>query len=255
MKDLVYRSRSVASKQTGLSYLGGVASSSKIEKSLKYMESTYILYLAPANLSGYEVCPMRTEGCTTACLNTSGRVRMDVKNIIQDARIKKTKLFFENRDFFMRWMIDEISSFRDKAARDGYTFSVRLNGTSDLDPRQFHLNGQNILQLFPDVKFYDYTKVKKRFELMDKYSNYDLTYSFSGKNMVECLDVLMSGRGRVAMVFEDKLPSKYVGVQVIDGDLYDMRHVDKHGVIVGLKFKKIKGNPDLTNNDFVIKLK
>lgn len=251
---MVFNNLSQASKLTGLSYLGNVASSSKIAKGLKYNEATYIIYLAPANQSGYEVCPMRTPECTEACLNESGHNRIDVKkNNINKARIKKTKLFFENREFFMKWLVTEIEKAKFKAESEGMRFSVRLNGTSDIDPISFKLNGLNILQLFPDVMFYDYTKVSKRFRLLDTYPNYDLTYSFSGHNMFQCLDILSNKKGRVAMVFEGKvLPKEFMGYKVIDGDEYDMRYLDEQGVIVGLKFKKVRNKIDTTNNRFII---
>ena len=243
-----------AKKLTGLSYLGSVNSSSKMAKGLKYNESTYIIYLAPAKSSGYEVCPMRTDESTTACLNESGRNKIDIhKNQINQARIKKTKLFFEDREFFMGWLIYEIGKEKEKAERSGLRFSVRLNGTSDLDPTTFKLDNKNILEWFPDVSFYDYTKVSKRFRLLEKYSNYDLTYSFSGYNMMDCINLLKDGKGRVAMVFEGKqLPTKWSGYDVIDGDAYDMRYLDEQNVIVGLKFKKVRNKIDTANNKFII---
>jgi hypothetical protein len=243
-----------AKKLTGLSYLGSVASSSKIAKGLKYNEMTYILYLAPASLSGYNVCPMSTEECRTACLSESGHNRIDVKkNAINKARIKKTKLFFEHREFFMGWLVTEITKAKIDAGMKGYQFSVRINGTSDISLESFKLNGKNILQMFPLVPFYDYTKVAKRFDMLNKYDNYDLTYSFSGHNMVQCLELLSKGNGRVAMVFEGKvLPKTFMGYDVIDGDEYDMRYYDMQGVIVGLKFKKVRNKIDTTNNAFII---
>jgi hypothetical protein len=243
-----------AKKQTGLSYLGSVASSSKIAKGLQYNEMTYILYLAPANQSGYEVCPMRTPECTEACLTESGHNRIDVKkNAINKARIAKTKLFFEQREFFMGWLVTEIEKAKAVAADKGMRFSVRLNGTSDIEPTLFKHNGKTIFQLFDDVIFYDYTKVSKRFRLLDKYTNYDLTYSFSGHNMFQCLDILSNKKGRVAMVFEGKvLPTEFMGYKVIDGDAYDMRYLDEQGVIVGLKFKKVRNKIDTANNKFII---
>ena len=243
-----------AKKVTGLSYLGSVASSSKIAKGLKYNEMTYILYLAPASLSGYNVCPMSTEECRTACLSESGHNRIDVKkNAINKARIKKTKLFFEHRDFFMGWLVTEIEKAKYNAEQLGYRFSVRINGTSDISLESFKLNGKNILQMFPLITFYDYTKVAKRFDMLNKYDNYDLTYSFSGHNMLQCLELLSKGNGRVAMVFEGKvLPKTFMGYDVIDGDEYDMRYYDMQGVIVGLKFKKVRNKIDTTNNAFII---
>jgi hypothetical protein len=251
---MVFTNISQAKKSTGLSYLGSVASSSKIAKGLKYNEMTYILYLAPAEQSGYNTCPMSTEECRTACLTESGHNRIDVKkNNINKARIKKTKLFFEHRDFFMGWLVTEIEKAKYNAEQLGYRFSVRINGTSDIDLTTFKLNGKNILELFDDVMFYDYTKVAKRFRMLDKYPNYDLTYSFSGHNMLQSLDLLNSGKGRVAMVFEGKqLPISFMGYKVIDGDAYDMRYMDEQGVIVGLKFKKVRNKIDTSNNVFII---
>jgi hypothetical protein len=175
------------------------------------------------------------------------------KNAINKARIKKTKLFFEERAFFMAWLVAEIEKAKATAEEQGYTFSVRLNGTSDIEPTTFKHKGKNIFQLFDDVIFYDYTKVAKRFRLLDKYNNYDLTYSFSGHNMFQCLELLSKGNGRVAMVFEGKvLPIEFMGYKVIDGDAYDMRHIDEQGVIVGLKFKKVRNKIDTANNKFII---
>ena len=240
-----------AKKVTGLSYLGSVASSSKIAKGLKYNEMTYILYLAPAEQSGYNVCPGSTAECREACLTESGHNRIDVKkNAINKARIKKTKLFFEQRDFFMQWLQDEIAAAAKKAERAGMKFSVRLNGTSDLSPVQFHLNGKNILELFPTVQFYDYTKVYNRVELTKKYSNYDLTFSYSGDNLMTTIAALENGV-RAAMVFEE-VPQKYLGREVIDGDLYDMRYLDANDVIIGLKYKKVRNKLDISKSKFVI---
>ena len=73
---------------------------------------TFILHLAPATLSGYQTCPKSTPGCRAACLNTAGRGGMFKKgeytNMIQEARIRKTKLFFQNRDEFMGILVKDI---------------------------------------------------------------------------------------------------------------------------------------------------
>jgi hypothetical protein len=122
-----------------------------------------------------------------------------------------------------------------------------------LDPTTFKLDDKNILEWFSEVPFYDYTKVSKRFRLLEKYPNYDLTFSFSGHNMDECIELLTEGKGRVAMVFEgNKLPIKWREFEVIDGDAYDMRYIDETGVIVGLKFKKVRNKIEMKNNKFII---
>lgn len=244
---MIYKNITQAKRDTGLSYLGMVNNSTKHEKAYKYEELVYTIYLAPAKMSGYEVCPMRTNECTLLCLNESGRNKMDAKeNMINNSRIKKTKLFFEEREYFVNWMIDEIRAAKLKAQKMGYHFSVRLNNTSDISPESFYttIEGKkiNVLQLFPDVQFYDYTKVPNRMKLRLKYPNYDLTFSFSGNNMDDCITML-DNNIRVAMVFE-KVPESYMGFKVIDGDQYDMRYRDDNDVIVGLKFKRVRNKLD-----------
>jgi hypothetical protein len=153
----------------------------------------------------------------------------------------------------MGWLVTEIEKAKYKADQLGYRFSVRLNGTSDIEPTLFQYNSRVIFELFDDVKFYDYTKVVKRFGLLQFYPNYDLTYSFSGYNMLQSLKLLSENKGRVAMVFEGKqLPKSFMGYKVIDGDEYDMRYLDEQGVIVGLKFKFVRNKIDTANNKFII---
>lgn len=242
-----YTSKAQAKRITGMNYLGSVSKTVKHKKSKKYNELTYSLYLSPAKSSGYEVCPGRTTECTKLCLNESGMNSM-VQNkrgdVINDSRIQKTRLFFEHREFFMKWMIDEIKAAELKAHKLGFTLSVRLNNTSDISPEDFQLNGQNILQMFPEVQFYDYTKVASRIELLKKYSNYDLTFSYTGYNLTECQKMLLN-KIRVAVVFKN-VPEQFMGYPVIDGDKYDMRYKDIDPVIVGLKYKRVRTK--LTNN-------
>jgi hypothetical protein len=249
-----YKSRAQAKRDSGIDYLGSVSQTTKHAKSIKYDELTYTLYLAPANMSGYEVCPFRTKECTDLCLNESGMNTMNMGNdMINRSRIKKTKLFFEHREFFVNWMIDEIKSAKAKADKLGFRFSIRLNNTSDITPVSFYttIDGKkmNLMQIFPDIQFYDYTKVPNRFDLTKKYKNYDLTFSFSGHNMSDCITML-ENKIKVAMVFK-KVPETFMGHKVIDGDKYDMRYLDDPGVIVGLKFKRVRKKLD-KENKFVI---
>lgn len=250
---LQFTTKADAKRRTGLSYLGSVNSSAKIAKADKYDELTYILYLSPANQSGYEVCPFRTDECTDACLDKSGHNKIDVVGRIDAARIKKTQLFFEEREFFMGWLVAEIQSAKNKAEKLGKRFSVRLNGTSDIEFNMFKFNGTVINEIFSDVQFYDYTKGHKRMKRYNNVSNYDLTFSFSGHNMEQTLDTLTENMGRVAVVFEGpELPKTWKGFDVVDGDKYDMRYLDPTGVVVGLRFKKVRNKIDVSNNLFII---
>ena len=234
-----------ALKEIGVSYLGGVATSMKMRLSYEHGTMTYCLYLAPWNMSGHNTCP-KGQHCHEFCLNGSGQNKCDqlARGVegskINRSRIKKTNLFYDDRARFMEILIHEIESKRARAQRMGYGFSVRLNGTSDLSPLAFRdpISGKNILELFPDVTFYDYTKVYNRINLLNQYSNYDLTFSYDGFNIEECEKFLQNG-GRVAVVFfGDKLPKKFNGWKVIDGNLYDMRYLDENQTIVGLHYHK-----------------
>ena len=238
-----FKNLAQAKRDLGIGYLGSVSKTTKHIKSIEYNELVYTIYLAPANSSGYEVCSMRNIECADLCLNESGMNRMNMNDeLINRSRIKKTQLFFENREYFLKWMMYEIELTKMKAEKLGMSFSVRINNTSDINPLSFYLDVDgkklNILDLFPDVQFYDYTKVPNRTKLMKLYSNYDLTFSFDGHNKETCLRML-ENNVRVAVVF-DKLPDTLWGYKVIDGDLYDMRYRDEKNVIIGLKFKRVR---------------
>lgn len=249
-----FKSIRQAKKDTGLSYIGMVNNSAKHVKAYHYNEMVYTIYLAPAKSSGYEVCPGRTKECTTACLAQSGRNRIDIhENRINTSRILKTKLFFEEREFFVRWVITEIESAKKKADKLGYRFSVRLNNTSDISPEDFFIIAgeykMNILEIFSDIQFYDYTKVPERVQLTMKYSNYDLTFSYNGHNENECKQMLNQNI-RVAVVFKE-VPDTFWGHQVVNGNDYDMRYLDPKDVIIGLPYKKVRNKLEITNS-FVI---
>ena len=249
-----FTTKSQAVKSTGLSYLGSINSSAKIKKNKKVSNQyTYILYLMPHKASGYNVCSLATTECIIGCLNTSGRVKMDTKNMIINSRIAKTKLFFEQRDFFMNWLVTEIKSAQLKAIKDGYGFSVRLNGTSDIHWGAYKINGKNIFDTFPTVQFYDYTKIAKKFDNVPE--NYHLTYSYTGRNW-DNAEMLLKKGFNVAVIFNtDMLPSTFKGYEVVNGDLTDYRVKDSKGIIVGLKWKRIANKANdkqIRNSVFVV---
>jgi len=235
---------SQAKKQTKISYLSKINVSAKLQKNAKNSRQyTAILYLAPAKLSGYNVCRFSTPECRMGCLNTSGRCGMELvvgNNKILNCRINRTKLFKEQPEIFMDWLIAEIKHYQKKAIKDNMGFSVRLNGTSDIDWANVLVNGKNIYQIFPDVNFYEYTKDPNRFT--NVYKNYHLTFSYTGRNWKECEKLLNKGYN-IAVVFnvknEKQLPKTFNGYKVINGDNTDYRINDENGVIVGLKFKHI----------------
>lgn len=245
----------------GFSYLGSVNSSSKIQKTDKILDiDTFVLYLAPANLSGHNVCAKATKECITGCLNTSGRAKMPTSyKAIMNARINKTKFFYDKREEFNNVLFNEVNLANNRTIRKGKDFAVRLNGTSDLNPILFKKDGKNILESFPNVQFYDYTKILNRIEVAKKHPNYDLTFSFTGHNWNDCL-IALQNNVRVAVIFDIKagqpLPETFNGFTVIDGDKYDYRPLDSKNVIVGLRWKNIadkQANTDIRNSAFVVK--
>ena len=216
--------------------------------------TTYILHLAPANLSGYNVCPAASEGCKKACLNSAGRGRF---SSVQEARIRKTKLFFENRSEFMRLLVKDIEAAVRKAKRTGQKLAIRLNGTSDIDWENYtirheHKHGivyANVFEMFSDVQFYDYVKDFRRLDACSKIPNYHLTLSRSESNDVAVKRFAKAGYN-IAVVFE-KLPESWYDIPVIDGTQHDLRFLDPKNVIVGLV---AKGKAKSDGSGFVEKL-
>lgn len=211
----------------------------KMQKSVKFGYASAILHLAPYNLSGVNICPMASLGCAAACLNTAGRGQM---TCVQKSRINKTRYFLKDRVKFLLHLDREIKLYKKRVERKGLKFNVRLNGTSDLPFERYKLpNGKNIMDNNPDVIFHDYTKIKNRCD-QQLPKNYKLTFSRSESNDHEVKDLLKS-KTNIAVVF-NKLPKKYLGRKVVDGDISDLRFKDPKNVIVGLLAKgKAKKDP------------
>ena len=227
----------------------------KIQKGTKLGYLSFILHLAPADLSGHNTCPKATAGCRSACLNTAGRGGMFKKgentNMIQKARIRKTKYFYEDRAGFMLDLAYDIQKAIAFAKKQGLTPVIRLNGTSDLSWEKYEVPvfcTRNIFELFPDVQFYDYTKIIGR-KVAD-IPNYHLTFSKADGNDSDVARAIDAGMN-VAAVF-DAVPDFYMGKEVIDADETDLRFLDPKGVIAGLK---AKGKAKKDYSGFVIRLK
>ena len=223
----------------------------KIQKGTKLGYLSFILHLAPADVSGYNTCPKATAGCKAACLNTAGRGGMfkrgETTNTIQKARIRKARYFFEDRNAFMLDLYADIQKAIRFAERKGLTPVFRLNGTSDLSWEKYELGatGKNIFALFPDVQFYDYTKVPKR--KVEGIKNYHLTFSQADGNEKDA-NWAISKNMNVTVVF-DKIPAEYKGREVFNADDTDLRFLDPKGVVLGLK---AKGRAKKDRSGFVV---
>jgi hypothetical protein len=226
----------------------------KIQKGTKLGYLSFILHLAPADLSGHNTCPKATAGCKSACLNTAGRGGMfkrgESTNAIQKARIRKTKYFYEDRAGFMLDLAYDIQKGIKLAEKLGLKPVFRLNGTSDLSWEKYEVPvfcTKNIFELYPNVQFYDYTKILGR---KADYANYFLIFSQADGNEADVNKAIAQGMN-VATVF-DEVPESYKGRPVINADETDLRFLDPKGVIAGLK---AKGRAKKDYSGFVIRLK
>ena len=212
-------------------------------KTIKNDLETFILYLAPYNLSGFNVCPFASKGCISGCLNTAG---MGIFSNVQLSRINKSKFWGFNREGFYIQLANELLKIHDKAVKKDKKIAIRLNGTSDIDHIDLLIrySGINFLDPFyNNLLFYDYTK---NYNHIKKYlgTNYKLTFSRSEVNDLDSYRILKDG-GNVAVVFKNELPQYWNGFKVINGDDTDLRYFDPSNVVIGLKAKG-KAKKDLS---------
>jgi len=218
---------------------------------------TAVLHLAPAKLSGWQVCPMSTPGCRASCLNTAGRGGLTAgavltyaeleagerSNSVQQARLARTRYLMSDRAAFMWTLVAEIRRHVRRCRKAGVKPAVRLNGTSDIkwEASAYHIGGQSVFDWFPEVQFYDYTKIPGR----KVPANYHLTFSFTGETLASRAGAERAFRDgqNVAVVFRNEairagyMASLFMGREVINGDLTDLRFTDPRGVVVGLYAK------------------
>lgn len=197
----------------------------KIMKSIEQGWATAGLSLAPAWESGHNTCPNHSTECSAACINKLGMGNLPK---VQEARIRRTREYFNNRTDFLTSLNADIYQFCFNAHQLGLKPALRLNVYSDI---RWERHG--IPQRWSGVSFYDYTKIPNRKNLPP---NYKLTFSFSGNNLNDCRKALANGMG-VAVPFLGKLPDTWLGHKVIDGDADDLRFLDPSPCIVGLRAK------------------
>lgn len=223
---------------------------------------TGILYLAPFTISGVNVCPMaELAGCWKACLNVQGRGGVAAGNStfkaingqslpdnrIQRCRINRTNMYNNDRLKFLNKLEREIRNLIRKASKKGLIPCVRLNGTSDIRWENVKFpDGTTIFERFPDLIFYDYTKLVNRKRIP---KNYHLSWSYSEASQ-RYADMRPEDLNWV-VVFHGKKPDTFLGRRVIDGDESDLRFLDDQGIVVGLK---AKGSAQKDESGFVIRI-
>lgn len=225
-------------------------------KTAKNSLETYILYLAPytQNSKGINLCPNASDGCVAGCLFTSGRGRF---SNVANSRINKSNYYVENRDGFLEQLANELNKIDRRALKEQKQIAIRLNGTSDIDligqlAKKFSVN---VFNHYPNLVFYDYTKILGKIE---KYKDvlgrdYHLTYSRSENTSFFDLKQALIWGANVAIVFNE-IPEYYSiygdSIQVIDGDESDIIMMYNKGKILGLK---AKGDAKKDRSNFVIR--
>lgn len=201
----------------------------KTQKGEAFGHYSVILHLLPYDFSGYQVCA-KADKCKDTCLMWAGRGPMPTTVA---ARLRRTKMFFEYRPWFMGLLVNDIYLATLKAKALNMQLVVRPNGTSDLPWEKIRTkNSRNIFEEFPDIQFMDYTKIPGR----KTPDNYHLTFSLSDSNEADAQRWLDQG-GNVAMIYDDVMPTQFMGTSTIDGDEHDLRFLDPTPSIVALKRK------------------
>lgn len=197
------------------------------------------LPLAPHKVaSDKTLCPSAEKAdCYTHCLFWTGHGGLS--KAVQNSRIRKTKLFTEKRKLFMSLLISDINVLDAYAEEYGLKLAVRLNAFTDINWTGVYHYGETVFSMFPRVQFYDYTKVPKDPEKLP--ANYRLTFSYSPQLAYQPLvKKAIKYDMNMTVVFNSKqLPEYWDGKLVIDGDKHDLRFLDPHGVIVGLREKRV----------------
>lgn len=239
------------------SLLSAQDSNPKVAKNAKMGQLSAVLHLAPGDMSGHEVCPKRSPGCSAACLHFAGNpVYLANKT---KTRIARTQSFFRDRNTFMNLLVLEIAAHVRKARKLGLEPSVRLNGTSDIcwEAKKFILypgvdlldsegnkEAANIIDMFPTVQFYDYTALPNR----RVPANYHLTFSAKENNHSDLVKAIRQGLNIAVVFFTADLPDTFEidgrGYPVINGDEHDYRPSDPTRCVVGLKAKGKAGKRD-----------
>ena len=256
--------RAVAAALGVRSLLSAPLSNPKVAKSHKAGRAfTAPMHLAPAASAGFgSVCAYAGE-CAALCLDGAGNPAYESGKA--RARRNRTALWFNARATFLTLLTAEIAAHVAAARTARMRCAVRLNATSDIlwerypvsIPRDLadYLRSRHgarvragdhacIMDVFPRVQFYDYTKVPVRYRLARLPRNYHLTYSYDPQNLQHVADAIEAG-WNVAVPFQGRtLPDAYrlagARLPVIDGDMHDYRPADPRGpVIVGLRFKRI----------------
>ena len=190
------------------------------------------------------MCTHSTPGCRAACLGNAGRLS---KPSSERALLARYLLLRMYPGAFWYMVCHEIGQHDRRVSKHGKRLVVRINGTSDIDivdePRVY-LNGQSVLDVFPRILFQDYTK--RPITASGYWIDYDNYYVVRSITERDGPDVFAKHVGNVVVPVNlppgAPLPDRFMGRPVVDGDVHDLRCLDKqisgadrHAVLVRVK--------------------
>lgn len=215
---------------------------------------SYIVHLTPAAQSGFITCPCASAGCKSTCLQTSGNIGALSQKT--GARLGRTWFIAKEMPYVLSNMTRYLQKLKNKVEKRGNKLVIRMNGTSDLHWEDMkNEQGKTLMEQFPDIVFYDYTKVASR--MGSTPPNYHLTFSRSENNEKQSVEMLQKGFN-VAVVFgpgkthnrekltypdgRPLLPVVWNGFRVVSGDNHDLRFLEQQptggkGLVIGLVAK------------------
>ena len=225
----------------------GVGTNAKTIKGDGSEYLTAILYMTPYKIMVdgklFNSCSMAAmASCIDACLYTAGRGAF---NNVQTARQRKAEWFYKDRDSFMKQLYEDIKKFQTYCHKRNIQPCVRLNGTTDIRWELIKIGAYNIFDWFPEVQFYDYTKIANR--KCKDIPNYHLTWSYSNANpeYAKLLDKALEQGMNAAVVYRKEYHKpKWQGYPVIDGDSDDLRFLDPKGGHIVALYAKGKAKKD-----------
>jgi len=222
----------------------------KLEKSGIYYNAG--VSLAPAKISGYDMCFGSTARCRFSCISDTGHGFIDNhygSGGVLKSRIARTRALVEHPEKFNTILLSEMEGVGRAADRKNLPVAFRPDIFSDRDWVTSH---PWMFDHFSDWEFYGYTKIMSKIRAYvngDCPDNYHLTLSWSERLEHQIAVGKYSLKGllglgiNIAVPFYDLetmkgcIPTEWRGIEVIDGDKSDLRFLDPKGVIVGLKTK------------------
>ncbi|MBT8453021.1 MAG: hypothetical protein KJO40_13715 [Deltaproteobacteria bacterium] len=222
------------------------------ERAMPVPFTTLLRRRLPKKPRAFSLCTGSTRMCRDACLVHSGMNSGPVYNTHRKSM--QTAALLNEPEAFMRILMSAVKKHECVAPAEGYLPFMRLNVLSDIC---WEAIAPWFFDHFSGLKFYDYTKIPGRVVP----DNYDMTFSYGGGEGSERLckrEIETFGR-KVAVVFighkpakgdwtplfkekEYPMPETFWGLPVLDGDVSDVRPLDKVApAIVGLRWKVPSG--------------